>query len=59
MTPKEILLEAQQICKEFGWDPENGGIVPRIALIIVLSKVVQEIREFPYMRCERLAQREE
>ncbi len=59
MIPKEAIKEAQDICKEFGWDPENGGIVPRIALIIVLSKVVQEIRESPYMRCERLVQREE
>ena len=45
MTPEEILIEAQNLCKEFGWDPEHGGVVPQIALIIVLSKIVQEFRE--------------
>lgn len=59
MKPKEALEEAQKICKEFGWDPENGGIVPQIALIIVLSKIVQEIQESPCMTCERLVRREE
>jgi len=54
MTPKEILIEAQNLCKEFGWDPEHGGVVPQIALIVVLSKIVQEFRESSCIPYERL-----
>jgi hypothetical protein len=58
MTPEQVLIEAQGLCRKFGWDPEHGGIVPQIGLIIVLSKIVQEIQESSRMLYKHLVQRE-
>jgi hypothetical protein len=56
MTPKEILIEAQNLCKEFGWDPEHGGVVPQIALLYMMEELIQIVssRGIPLETLEKI-----
>jgi tRNA A37 threonylcarbamoyltransferase TsaD len=59
MTAKEAISKAQKLSKKFGWDPEHGGVVPQIALLIMLEQlanIIQEVRGSSRISYKRLTQ---